>query len=251
MNTIVQFFIERIKRIHRIVSIIEPWSILIAVVGIFFSVFEINEARAVREATLFAMASELLQKAREIDEDSGEPSTALIGQVRILEIMARDGISIEGINARETRIDDAQLADTDFRNANFWGASFLGTDLSRADLENTILSNAVLGPSNSTGCIHHTDLSRADLTKSQLLGARLVYVNLAYTNLEDAILERTKLLGVDLRDVKGLTKEQIKKACGEEVQLPKGWSINPCNTDTKAFFSRIKLISQMLPICDG
>lgn len=247
-----QRFAKHICKVHHGVKIVEPWGILVAILGVCFAGYELNTTRTLREVTLFAMASEILQKAREVDEVLEVDSpTAQVGQVGVLTAMARNGFNMEGINARHTRLDDARLANARFQDAHFWGASFIGTDLSRADLENTTFSTAVFSSSDSRGCIDHANLSHADLTNSQLIGTRLIHVNLEGANLEDAHLVETEFLGIDLREVKGLTREQLETSCGEEVQLPEGWSIKPCSLDAKSVLARINSILEGRPVCDG
>lgn len=156
IRTTVQHFARYSRNVHHCIKFVEPWGILIAAVGIYLATHELREAQierqevreerqdeqALREVTLFAMASEILQKAREVDEVSGEDyPVSRIGQVSVLEAMARSGFSMEGINARDTSLNDAHLADAKFQNANFWGASFVGANLERADLRNTNLTN--------------------------------------------------------------------------------------------------------------
>lgn len=102
---------ECIRSIHHFVRFVAPWSLLIAVGNVYFSaVYVSNEARVAERqevrveheqtlrGSLFAMASEILQKASEADGDRE------VGQVNVLEAMARSGISVEEVYVEDTSL---------------------------------------------------------------------------------------------------------------------------------------------------
>ena len=229
---------QGIQTLHRFIKTIQPWGITFTFVGIFLAVYELNVAREerryeqrLREATLYAMASEMLQKAREVDEKTGKPGTAQIGQVRVMETTIRIGVSLEGINGSSVRLDDAQFENAKFSGANFWEATFLGSNLSGANLENALFSRATFGPSNRKGKIIYPSLSNANLTMAQFTEAKLLYVDLSGANFKNAKLRGMQLVDVDLRDVQNLTEKQLEGVCGSNVKLPDRWSIRNCKDE--------------------
>jgi hypothetical protein len=98
----------------------------------------------------------------------------------------------------------------DLGHANLSNQWLVDTDLSGADLAGANLAKANLFVANLNG---------AYLAITNLSGARLSGANLAEANLDNA----------DLRDARGLTGEQLEKACGNEhTKLPEGLTLEPC-----------------------
>jgi uncharacterized protein YjbI with pentapeptide repeats len=189
---------------------LEPWGFLIAVVALGNTMVEIKEARkerkrdrALREATLYAMASERLAAARAADKagETGWPPEARLGQRRALEAMVEIGASTGGIDASETTLADANLR----------GAILIGADLNDAFLAGTNFHEAILGGAN----FRETDLS---------------YASLHDANLHNANLSGTDLSGANLRGARNLTQSQLGEACGNQpTELPAGLTIKPCD----------------------
>lgn len=216
-----------IGKVPRILKRLEPLAILLAGLGLVLAWYEFNASRDVREATLFAMASELLQKARDIDEmNNHEHPTAMIGQVRVLEEAIASGVSLEGINAREVRLDHGRFSGADFRFANFWGSSLLATDLSDAALEGALLSSALFScADNRENSLECTDLTNTNLRNAQLTGARLHLLSLDGTDFEGVNMDNAELHSVDFSNVKGLDESQLKNVCGSDITLPSSFDI--------------------------
>lgn len=91
----------------------------------------------------------------------------------------------------------------DFSNVDFSNA-----DLSEVDLSLVKLANSRFAYANLSGArfVH------ADLSHASLLGADLSETRLAHANLSGASFWLAKLSGTDLKEVKGLTQEQISEA---------------------------------------
>ena len=251
MTTLIVKWRSQIKRLHSVVRAIEPWGILIAIFGIIFASYELSESikerqreQLLREATLYSMASELLQRAREIERhfrETGNMDSAQIvdrtGYIRVLEIMVRSNISLGGINATDVRLDRAQLQEADLQGANLFGAVFFGADLSGSNLEDALLSDAFIGPSGPRSSSwknrryifsEQANLSNVNFTRSIMKNTTIWGAELSGANFLDAEFDNTRLYFVDLTGTIYLTKHQLSKACGEHVTLPKGWKINPC-----------------------
>ncbi|MET8047724.1 pentapeptide repeat-containing protein [Streptosporangium sp. NPDC005286] len=102
----------------------------------------------------------------------------------------------------EVNLTDANLRDADLTYAKLLGAVLSGADLSGADLLFADLSRA-----NLTGArLANVDLSGADLRSADLGNADLTVANLTGADLTGA-----KLAGADLRTVRGMTADQIRK----------------------------------------
>ncbi len=97
----------------------------------------------------------------------------------------------------------ANLQGADLRDANLQGAKLVRADLQGADLRDA-------------------NLQRADLFEANLEGA---YLTLAK-------LQGADLTGTNLTKAKGLTREQLNKACGnDKTQLPDyldDYEMKPC-----------------------
>lgn len=211
---------------HYFLKLLELGAIILAALGLILTWAEFNASRGVREATLFVMASELLQKARETDKINNNKRPAVqVGQVRVLEEAIASGVSLQGINARYVRLDHGRFARADFRYANFWGSHFLGTNLSNANLERALLSYALLACADNRGNYTCANLSNANLKNAQLTYAKLYDVKLNGADFEGAILNNAELYSVDFRNVKGLEEKQLKNVCGESVKLPSRFNV--------------------------
>ncbi len=70
---------------------------------------------------------------------------------------------------------------------------------------------------------------RADLSHASLKRADLTNANLERANLADVVLRLADMSGANLRDVRGLTQDQLDMACGNEnTVLPSGLTVRPC-----------------------
>ncbi len=99
----------------------------------------------------------------------------------------------------------AKMIQAFLQSSHLINADLTGADLRSIDLENSTLTKAILFESDlrraqlMNATLVEANLAKADLTKSDLTGA----------NMKGAILDRAILLGVDLYNVKNLTKEQL------------------------------------------
>jgi uncharacterized protein YjbI with pentapeptide repeats len=155
------------------------------------------------------------------------------------------GADLRKANLTRANLTQTQLSYADLRNSNFAGAKLLG-----AYIDNAKLNGANLDQSDLKGAkLWFTDLQNAKITEANLEGAQLRGANLtganlgasslkdanlslrlggpdeisfltrvvpqdypSKTNLRGANLDKTNLQGAFLIDVKGLTKNQIRKA---------------------------------------
>lgn len=193
-----------------------------AAIGLTLTWSESAASRHVREATLFVMASDLLQKARESDVRRQEPyPTAQVGQVRALEVAIASGVSLQGINAREVRLDHGRFAGADLRHANLWGATLAAADLSKANLEDALMTEVrIFCTNNRDRILKCPDLTDANLRNVQMTDAMLWGVKLDGADFTGVMTDGTTLLQIDLRKVRGLTADQISEFCGTDIKLP-------------------------------
>jgi uncharacterized protein YjbI with pentapeptide repeats len=115
------------------------------------------------------------------------------------------GVDLSGANLRK-----ANLSGADLWGANFNGAYLRKANLSGANLRKANLSNADLSATNLRGDhLSDANLSRVNLSRRGSRGeSNLIPPDLSNANPEDA----QTLEGTDLREVIGLTKEQLE-AC--------------------------------------
>ena len=127
-----------------------------------------------------------------------------------------------------TDLRGAQLDYTDLSGAQLYHADLSGADLEGADLTDAYLIGADLTRAN----LMNANLMNAWINSVDLIGADLTRANLMNANLEDAILYRANLMnanleGADLKEVIGLTKQQIEKAYLCQTKLPEDIDIDP------------------------
>jgi uncharacterized protein YjbI with pentapeptide repeats len=106
----------------------------------------------------------------------------------------------------------ARLADSRMQYADAYAAFLVN-----ADLRHAILSHAILSSAN----LFHANLSHAKLISADLDGADLRNANLEDADFSGANLLTTNLKGVDLRQVKGLSKIQLEQSVTDgETHVP-------------------------------
>ena len=208
------------------------WGIVVAVIGIGLTFCQVRIDRDVREAILFATASERLAAARALDRARtrrGAPPQNNVGQIRVLEEMTALGISMARMDASATYLGMAQLTRADLSGVIFEGADLGVANLSGANLRFARFRDADLAFVDLAGA----NLASADFTDALLHCADLSGVNFREqefaANFTDAVLINANLSVSDLSEVVGLTQPQLDKACGEAVKLPDGRSITPCS----------------------
>jgi hypothetical protein len=120
----------------------------------------------------------------------------------------------------------ADLPDADLRGANLIFARLNGADLSDADLRGADLRGAwLIGADLSYAKLRGADLGRPPRRESrQLFVPQSSPGNISRrSDLTSATLDKTRLQGVDLREVFGLTQAQLNAACVDDLtQLPDG-----------------------------
>jgi uncharacterized protein YjbI with pentapeptide repeats len=108
-------------------------------------------------------------------------------------------VDLHGIDLRgRANLDDAIFNNTDLRLAHLEGASLRCAELYSAHLDGAYLVGA--------------DMTGVSLMKAHLNGAILAYAKLEDASLLRAELKGADLTGVDLRRVRGLTREQVNSA---------------------------------------
>jgi uncharacterized protein YjbI with pentapeptide repeats len=173
-----------------------------------------------------------------------------------------ENLSLDHANLTELSLRGACLRAADLRGADLQGADLSGADLSYADLRGANLTNVDLSDANLNGAnllpydehypaklgLHNlkdhalpSDNYLRSLAKLQqkglrgvpsrqsrnlakrLLGRKLVtFTNLTDTKLADANLAGAILANADLRNIRGLSREQVERAIGNsETLLPK------------------------------
>ena len=234
------------ERAHTVVTVVAPWSILIAALGLVLAAYEMAESRKVREANLLVSLMERLDVARnmdsgksatEFDREEREPKCtsgpkqlrARAGQIAILERMSSLGLSLRDIKAHDVNLvvhrnRSSKSSGIDLARAELFEADLRKSNLRNADLSRAKLSDAELGGA----CMEKASLKNADLTDADaervdfrgadLTGARLVGTDLSYSrfwrvDFSGAVLTNADLTGAYLRGAKNLTQPQLDQAC--------------------------------------
>jgi Pentapeptide repeats (8 copies) len=144
----------------------------------------------------------------------------------VMTILSRRDVSKDRPD-RVIELRDSNLRDADLNGIELWGADLWKVNFREAQLWQAKLGGASLGRANlSEASLWQADLEGAYLWKANLEGANLTEANLEQANLEGsnlkgANLHQTNLINADLRNVVGLTRQQLSKAiCDETTQLP-------------------------------
>ena len=207
-------FKKLLQCIHSVVQELAPWSILLAALGLGIAIYELNLDRNVRSATLFFMASERMDAARELDKKDGRVSKTQVGQNHILEKMVEMNIELYSINA--SRIN---LIDADLTSAKLYRADLSCSRLHNANLKYANLSDADLGLAK----LSKTDFSGATLTNAKFEEATLYKTKFNGANLRNANFDDACIQNVDFTSAKNLKNNMFKYACGKNITLPAGF----------------------------
>ena len=229
-----------LKVVHKWISAIEPWGILIVVVSLVITISEVRRERTAQQANLRVMALDRAQTARDQDEDwhTNRPETDS-GQIVVLESMVSTGMSLDNMDLTEiylrwARLSGAEfgnsdlscslLADADLSDSRLSGTAqrvlFLRANLTGADFSGSDLSGSAfvgLGPSGSS-------LVDAKFRSAELTGTMFYNVMLDGAEFSGATLDGTWFWQLDLSGATGLEQEQLRGACIQEVILPEGLS---------------------------
>lgn len=144
----------------------------------------------------------------------------------VMTILSRRDVSQDRPD-RTIELRESNLRAADLNGIELWGADLWKVNLREAQLWQAKLVGAFLGRANlSDASLWKADLEGAYLWKANLEGANLSEANLEQANLEGsnlkgANLQQTNLINADLRNVVGLTRQQLSHAiCDETTQLP-------------------------------
>ena len=194
-----------------------------------------NQHEAVLQAYIDHML-EILPLYQINEEKIG--SLKKIGRIRALTVLQRlDGkrkgnviqFLYESELIKERVITYIDLSGLDLTNANLIGTNLAGANFSKANLHGANLNKANLNSTNlNSADLSKADLSKADLSKANLHKADLTEANLLETDLSAAKLYGANLTGAKLKDVTGITVEELEKQTIslEGATMPDG-SIHP------------------------
>jgi len=124
-----------------------------------------------------------------------------------------EGANLSNANLRFADLSDSDLRGVNLRNADLRGAKLRNTNLSNADLSRNILktdNRTILAP--MVAKLVSTIESESDLSRINIRTTDLGDADLSGANLSGANLSGTDLGGAKLEGVKGVTREQIKRA---------------------------------------
>lgn len=231
--------------------------VLLAAVGLWHTAREIEASRIVREASLRIQVTDLLNKARSVEKKKHrralrkygpDQRTALcnrgsdllsvkVGQVYAIESMVQLGLSLRHLEAQRVNLvrssskhcepPGISLADGDLRDVDFSNVNLKCADFSRADITgNARIRNSCLHRARFVDAdlinanLSHNDLRSADFTEADLSGAKLEGSRLKWATFLRADLADADFTSADLSGAKGLTQDQLDKACASIEEPP-------------------------------
>jgi uncharacterized protein YjbI with pentapeptide repeats len=180
------------------------------------------------------------RSAAQLEQHQPQPSATDPKEPRQLQRLPKIPTDIQAVmtvlNRRDVSLDrrdcaielrESNLRAADLNGVELWGADLWKVNLREAQLWQAKLVGAFLGRANlCDASLWKADLEGAYLWKANLAGANLSEANLTEANLEGsnlkgANLHQTNLVNTDLRQVVGLTKQQLSKAIYDDTtQLP-------------------------------
>lgn len=214
-------FIERIATsdAHRVVSVLEPWAVLIALGGLLLSIFALLVERVDRRENLLTAKNDRRQanivSAWQLILTTSTPGNS--GKVAALEYLNSQGMTLTGVDLSSKPpgvwLVGAKIAGIDLSSADLTNANLSEADLSGSDLLNIKLTQANLMKAN----LANADLSWADLTIAELWKA-----NLSGADLSNADLTAVNFSNTDLSNT-NLSEATLDRACSHGgTKYPEG-----------------------------
>lgn len=148
--------LKYVRTLHKAVKLLEPWGILLAVIGFGFTIYAFQIERADREED-------------RINRAIGQ-FAAGIGRVDAWQVLRRNDVDLKALQAPNAYLPRADMSGANLEGANFAGANFWEADLSGATLDGANLSGANFGNANLKGASFH----RANLTEAFFIAADLI-----------------------------------------------------------------------------
>ena len=176
--------------VHRGVRELEPWGILLAVLGLGFTLWSFQIERANREEDRINRAISQF--------GSG------IGRIDALAVLLRNAVDLRALKASNAFLPGAPLIGADLEFADFSDANLIDANLSNANLTGVTFRDAYLSGADFSKAIllgadlRDTNLSGADFSDAYLVDANLSGTNLHEADLSGAILGGANLSGADL-----------------------------------------------------
>ncbi len=236
---------------HMAVSVMEPWGILLAVIGLAVSIYSFQIDYQDRTVERKLRAWEIVTTPGPVNGGKYESAEFLIRLGNDLSSAELSGIVLRTRNLSGINLANANLSNGIFHSVHLDSANLRSANLSNTNLNGVSLSEANLYEANLRQAnLCETDLSSADLRFASLNEAELCAANLSHVDLRgadlrgadlrDADLTRANLLEVsftnanlsraNLRLAISLFQRQIDAACGDELtELPIGLKIQKCS----------------------
>lgn len=196
----------------------------------------LNRALIVVFKEAFPLARNLAKRdPQSLDATGIQLDHAYLREADLKQVWMPEG-SLRNVDLLGANLSGADLRRSDFRKANLHGANLSEANLSGANLSGAFLMGVKFKQAHlfkvdlSETFLEEADLSKAYLVEAKFGGANLnnallLRADLSNTNIEDVL----SLKDADLRDVTGLTKEQLEacKAKGAIIDEPSTISSSP------------------------
>jgi len=163
----------------------------------------------------------------EIDDfrlwESEEAAFRTVGNIKRLNRHEIHEINLVNSHLSKTNLNYVNLQDSNLNSADLSNSFLIETNLANTRLNQTNLENSNLNQANMEGSyasganfkdayLIKTNLQGAFLIKTNFMNAFLMEADLRGSYLTGADFENASLYKADLRDVKGITVDQLKKA---------------------------------------
>ncbi|MEM1267469.1 MAG: pentapeptide repeat-containing protein [Pseudomonadota bacterium] len=214
-------------QVHQWIAELEPWGILLALVGFVFAFYQFYDERTARREDRAAYRAELERQneifaAEEEDRRRNRINVALAnlaggyGRLDAIDTLVRNGVDLRSLQAPRAFLPRANLEICGEEQCDLSWANLAGADLFRAQMSRAILQRANLEDVNlsradiSYSFLTGVQMNDADLSGSMLLRAKLDSAmlqrsdlsssNLQYADMSGARLQEADLSSTDLQD---------------------------------------------------
>lgn len=211
------------KVLHSVVTILEPWGILLAVGGFLFSIWAFDAERIER-------------REDRINRAIGQFASG-IGRYDALSILIKNDVDLIYLSAPSAVFFEVEITNLDLESANLTNANFSGSTLKRVDFLSSTLKNSNFSTAEINGTsFRESDLHNAIFIRSTLTDVDFTQANLRSANFQGATLENSNFKNANIyksnfKEVKissTHTKFELANSIICETVMPDG---SICNRD--------------------
>lgn len=210
-----------ISYIHCGVKILEPWGILLAVIGLLLNLYSLEKDRESRRNQTINNAISIVTNAAYTQNSFGveQALNVLKSEKFVLEGLTLNGLILRDINLENLELRRSNFSKTDFTYSKFSMSKMTEVNLQGANLHRVDFTRSVLYLADLRRAqFLHSTMKWTMLASSKMGKTLVLFSDLSGANLFNTDLRGANISGSDFRGALNLTRKQLESACVYEVE---------------------------------